>query len=136
MIVVDKSVWIDYFIGKPSWQADRLDMLLSHAPIIMGDIILTEILQGFRSDSDYETAAEYLKTFPCHDIAGCGMAAQSAQHYRALRKKGITVRKTLDVMIATFCITHDFYLLHNDRDFDPMTQHLNLKSITREWTLD
>lgn len=135
MIVVDTSVWIDYFNGKPTWQADRLDMLLSHAPVIMGDIILTEILQGFRSDSDYKAAAEYLGTFPCRDMLGCGIATHSAQNYRALRKKGITVRKTLDVMIATFCITHGFYLLHNDRDFDPMTGHLQLKSITRDWTL-
>jgi predicted nucleic acid-binding protein len=125
MIFVDSSVWIDYFNGRQSWQTNRLDNLLPNVPIIIGDLILTEILQGFRSDDDFETTKSYLSVFPFREMG-------SAQHYRILRKKGITVRKTIDIIIGTFCILEGLLLLHDDRDFDPMVSHLSLKVLTPE----
>jgi len=130
MILVDSSVWIDYFNGQSTWQTNMLDNLLSNVPIIMGDLILTEILQGFRSDKDYEKAKSYLSILPFHEIGGYKVAVNSAQNYRALRKKGITVRKTIDILIGTFCILKDLSLLHDDCDFIPMVDHLSLKVLT------
>jgi predicted nucleic acid-binding protein len=128
MILVDSSVWIDYFNGERSWQTDLLDHMLSNVPIIMGDLILTEVLQGFKSDKDYETAKNYLAELPFRQIGGYNVAIQSAQNYRQLRKVGATVRKTIDVIIATFCIIEGLTLLHDDRDFDPIASHFPLKT--------
>ena len=128
MILVDSSVWIDYFNGNPTWQADLLDNYLSSVPIVMGDLILTEVLQGFKSDKDYQTAKSFLSTLPFRQMGGYNVAIQSAQHYRQLRKDGITVRKTIDVIIATFCIIEGLTLLHDDRDFDPIAFHFPLKT--------
>lgn len=128
MILVDSSVWIDYFNGKRSWQTDLLDHMLSNVPIIMGDLILTEVLQGFKSDKDYETAKNYLGELPFQQMGGYTVAIQSAQNYRKLRKAGVTVRKTIDIIIATFCIIEGLTLLHDDRDFDPIASHFPLKA--------
>ncbi len=130
MILVDTSVWIDYFNGQKTWQTDLLEDLLSDVPIIMGDLILTEILQGFRSDNDYKTAKSFLSELPFRQMGGYQVAIQSAQNFRSLRKKGVTVRKTIDVIIGTYCILEDLPLLHDDRDFDPMVSHLSLKTIS------
>ena len=127
MILVDSSVWIAYFNGQVTWQTNMLDNLLSNVPIIMGDLIFIEILQGFRSDNDYEKAKSYLSILPFHKIGGYQVAINSAQNYRTLRKKGITIRKTIDIIIGTFCILKDLSLLHDDRDFNPMVDHLSLK---------
>ncbi|MCP4715102.1 MAG: PIN domain nuclease [Deltaproteobacteria bacterium] len=126
MILIDTSVWIDYFNGTNTWQTNLVDNLLSDVPVIMGDLILAEILQGFRRDQDFNVAKDYLSTLPQRTMGGHTIAVQSAQNYRTLRKKGTTVRKTIDVIIATFCIEEGLTLLHNDHDFDPMVQHLNL----------
>ncbi|MFC1857184.1 PIN domain nuclease [Thermodesulfobacteriota bacterium] len=126
MILVDSSVWIDYFKGNQTGQTDLLDDLLSDVPIIIGDLILIEILQGFRSDKDYEAAKTYLSALPFRQMGGYEIAVKSAQNYRFLRKRGITVRKTMDVIIATFCIVEGLSLLHDDRDFDPMVPNLSL----------
>jgi predicted nucleic acid-binding protein len=128
MILVDSSVWIDYFNGKQSWQTDLLDHMLSNVPIIMGDLILTEVLQGFKSDKDYKTAKNYLDKLPFRQMGGYNVAIQSAQNYRQLRKAGVTVRKTIDMIIATFCIIEGLTLLHDDRDFDPIASHFPLKA--------
>ncbi len=128
MILVDSSVWIDYFNGKRSWQTDLLDHMLSNVPIIMGDLILTEVLQGFKSDKDYETAKNYLNELPFRQMGGYNVAIQSAQNYRKLRKAGVTVRKTIDIIIATFCIVEGLTLLHDDRDFNPIASHFPLKA--------
>ena len=128
MILVDASVWIDYFNGKRSWQTDLLDHMLSNVPIIMGDLILIEVLQGFKSDKDYETAKTYLSELPFRQMCGYNVAVQSAQNYRQLRKAGITVRKTIDIIIATFCIIEGLTLLHDDRDFNPIASHFPLKA--------
>ena len=130
MILVDSSVWIDYFNGHKSWQTNLLDNLLADVPIIIGDLILTEILQGFRLDNDYESAKSYLSSLPLRQMGGYQVAVQSAQNYRILRKKGVTVRKTIDIIIGTFCIIEGLALLHDDRDFDPMESHLFLNVIS------
>ncbi len=129
MIVVDSSVWIDYFNGRINNKTDWLDEALGIEPIIVGDIILTEVLQGFQSDKDLKTAKNILLEFTYMDMAGQELAVKSAMNYRTLRQKGVTVRKTMDVMIGTFCIHHNFFLLHNDKDFEPMEKHLKLKVI-------
>jgi len=128
MILVDSSVWIDYFNGKRSWQTDLLDHMLSNVPIIMGDLILTEVLQGFKSDKDYEAAKAYLGELSFRQMGGYNVAIQSAQNYRQLRKAGITVRKTIDIIIATFCIIEGLTLLHDDHDFYPIASHFPLKA--------
>jgi predicted nucleic acid-binding protein len=132
MILVDTSVWIDYFNGQRTWQTNLLDNLLSDVPVIVSDLILAEILQGFRSDSDYESAKSYLSALPFHQIGGYQVAVQSARNYRTLRKKGVTVRKTIDVIIGTYCILEGLPILHDDRDFDPMAAHLSLKVLSLE----
>jgi len=130
VILVDSSVWIHYFNSISTWQTDMLDAYLSKDPVIIGDLILTEVLQGFRSDKDYETAKNFLSALPFRQIGGYNVAVQSAQNYRRLRKAGVTVRKTIDLVIATFCILEELILLHDDRDFDPMVSHLSLKTPT------
>ena len=129
MILVDSSVWIDYFNGKPTWQTDLLDNYLSNVPIIMGDLILTEVLQGFKNDHDFHKAKELLSNFQFMEMLGRDLAVKSAENYRYLRKKGVTVRKTIDVIIGTFCIHHKISLLHKDLDFQPIIEYLKLDAI-------
>ncbi len=127
MMLVDSSVWIDYFNGNPTWQTDLLHHSLSRIPVVIGDVILTEVLQGFKSDKDYETTKQFLSVLPFRQIGGYQVAVQSAHHYRILRKSGVTVRKTIDIIIATFCILEGLPLLHDDRDFEPMVTHFSLQ---------
>ncbi len=129
MILADSSVWIDYFRGVICWQTDMLDQLLKREPVLMADLIFTEVLQGFRSDKDFAKAKKLLSSLPFHQIGGYEVALQSALNYRILRKQGITVRKTIDVFIGTFCILNRITLLHNDIDFDPLVKHLALKTV-------
>jgi predicted nucleic acid-binding protein len=129
MIVVDASVWIDYFNGRPTPETDKLDALLGQEPLIVGDITLTEVLQGFRSDAHFRKALALLGALEFREMLGRDAAIESAHNYRRLRTKGVTVRKTIDVMIATFCIRHGHELLHADRDFDPMERHLELQVV-------
>ncbi len=133
MIVVDTSVWINYFNGKSTWQTEFLDKLLKEVPIIIGDLILTEVLQGFRSDKNYEIAKNNLSILPFKQMVGYKVALQSAQNYRILRKKRISVRKTIDVLIGTFCIMENYTLLHDDKDFEPMKKYLSLKTFSRNF---
>ena len=130
MISVDSSVWIDYFNGQTTWQTEMLDQLLQQIPVYTGDLILTEVLQGFRKDSDYAEAKETLSILPCKELGGFSVSVAAADNYRTLRKKGVTVRKTIDMIIGTFCIMNSVSLLHDDRDFDPMALHLGLKAIS------
>jgi predicted nucleic acid-binding protein len=127
MIVADTSVWIDYFKGIKAPHTDILDQELLHNRIITGDIIIIEFLQGFKNEKDYHQAKDIMNALEYHDFAGKEIAHKAAQNFRKLRKKGITIRKTIDVIIATFCIENDFLLIHNDRDFDSMEQYLGLK---------
>ena len=127
MIMIDSSVWINYFNGITTWQTNLLDNCLSNVPVIIGDLILSEVLQGFGSGKDHEIAKNFLSTLPFRQIGGYNVAIQSAQYYRLLRKAGVTVRKTIDIIIATYCIMEGLTLLHDDRDFDPMVAHFSLK---------
>lgn len=129
MILVDTSVWVDYFNGVGNVHTDWLDSALGREPIIMGDLVIAEVLQGFQSERDFRTARTLLEDIPFMEMVGKEVAIKSAEHYRFLRGKGVTVRKTIDVMIGTFCIYHDIILLHRDRDFVPMEEHLNLRSV-------
>ncbi|MFA5353710.1 MAG: PIN domain nuclease [Thermodesulfovibrionales bacterium] len=129
MIFVDSSVWIDYFNGKKTRQTDWLDSSLGNTSILMGDLVLTEVLQGFQNDKDYRLARDLFLGLPFMAMGGRDLAIQSALNYRVLRKKGVTVRKTIDVMIGTFCIYCKLPLLHDDRDFDPMVKHLGLETV-------
>ena len=131
MILVDSSVWINYFNGTITWQTEILDKLLMQIPLFTGDLILTEVLQGFKKDNDYKKAKETLSILDCKQMGGYELAIKSADNYRILRKKGITVRKTIDIIIGTFCINKNIPLLHDDRDFEPMVEHLSLKSISK-----
>ena len=128
MILVDTSVWIDFFNGAATPQTQTLDHLLDTELVITGDIILAELLQGFRSDSDFQHAIVAMEGLGCYRLAGKEVAIKSAENYRFFRKKGFTVRKTTDMIIATFCIIHDIPLLYSDRDFDPAVKHLGLVS--------
>jgi len=130
MIFVDSSVWIDYFNGRLTRQTELLDEFLGNELIVIGDIVLTEILQGFQDDRDFDRARKLLDSFVFRPMLGRECAIKSAENYRILRKNGITVRKTIDVMIATFCIENHLPLLHSDRDFRAMEEHLALKVIS------
>jgi len=126
MIVVDSSVWIDYFGGTESAATDKLQNTLGMKPVAIGDLILTEVLQGFRHDKDYKIAKVLFDDVPVLDMLGSRMALKSAENFRTLRKKGITVRKTADVIIASFCIDRSLPLLFSDKDFKPFVKHLGL----------
>lgn len=128
MILVDSSVWIDYFRGKPTPQADQLDHLLGLEPIALGDLILAEVLQGFDSAREFDAARRMLSALELVEIGGYEVAILAAQNFRRLRSLGITVRKTIDTLIATRCIADDIELLYADRDFDPFVLHLGLRS--------
>jgi predicted nucleic acid-binding protein len=126
MIIVDSSVWIDYFNGRETPETNQLDTLLGVEPLGIGDLIMTEVLQGFRSDKDYQIAKELLTSLTIFEMLGVEFAIKSVDNYRFLRKRGITIRKTTDVIIATFCIESHNPLLFSDKDFIPFVEHLGL----------
>ncbi len=133
MVLVDSSVWINYFNGNTTWQTEILDQMLLQIPLFTGDLILTEVLQGLRKDNEYNKAKKIMSILSCKQMVGYELAIKSAENYRKLRKKGITVRKTIDVIIGTFCINENIPLLHDDKDFEPIVEHLSLKSISRSF---
>ena len=128
MVLVDSSVWVDYFNGVATPAAQKLDELLELEPLAVGDVILTEVLQGFRHDRDYRTARELLTSLTVVEMLGQELAIRSADNFRRLGKLGVTVRKTIDVIIATGCIEKKLSLLYSDRDFDPFCEHLGLRN--------
>lgn len=130
MIIVDSSVWIDYFNGVETTESNKLDTLLGVEQIAIGDLILTEVLQGFRSDEGYQTAKELLTSLQIFEMLGLNIAIKSVDNYRFLRKRGITIRKTADVIIATFCIENQNQLLFSDKDFIPFVNHLGLIQVS------
>lgn len=129
MIIVDSSVWIDYFNGVGSGSTDQLDHLLERELVGVGDLILTEVLQGFRSEQDAERAESALRALTVYPMLGVEAAVRAAANYRLLRRRGITIRKTADVIIASFCIADGHELLFTDRDFEPFVVHLGLRRI-------
>ena len=124
MILVDSSVWIDYFRGTATPQTERLDSLLGSEPLVISDLILTEVLQGFTTDRDFNQAKKLLTSLVVIELGGLEIAIQAAKNYRKLRDLGITSRKTIDTVIATRCIAGGYTLLHSDRDFEPFITHL------------
>lgn len=128
MILVDSSVWIDYFNGTDTAQTDRLDAWLGVELLVTGDLILAVVLQGFGNDDDLQTAKKLLTSMTVLNMLNTDIALKSINNYRSLRKKGITVRKTVDAIIATFCIENALPLLHSDKDFLPFQQHLHLRT--------
>lgn len=126
MILVDSGVWIDFFNGVDNKQTSTLNDTLGIRPVAVGDLILTEVLQGFREDRDYKTAKSLLDDLAVFDLLGRDMAIKSVENYRALRKRGITIRKTVDVIIASFCIERKIPLLFSDKDFKPFVKNLGL----------
>ena len=129
MILVDSSVWIDYFRGTATPQTERLDSVLGSEPLAIGDLILTEVLQGFASDRDFNQVKKLLTSLVVIELGGLEIAIQAAKNYRKLRDLGITSRKTIDTVIATRCIAGGYTLLHSDRDFEPFVTHLGLRSV-------
>ena len=129
MILVDSSVWIDYFKGTVTTQTQILDALLGNEPLAIGDLILTEVLQGFDDDRDFNQAKKMLTSLIVIELGGQEIAIQAAKNFRTLRNLGVTVRKTIGTVIATRCIESGYDLLHNDRDFDPFAKHLGLRAV-------
>ncbi len=127
MIVADTSVWIDYVNGVVTSQTDILDRELEQDRVVTGDLIIVEFLQGFRENKQFQVAKHLMDSLEYHDFIGKEIAIRAADNFRKLRKQGIMIRKTIDVLIATFCIAHNLELLHNDRDFDPMEELLGLR---------
>ena len=128
MTLVDSSVWIDYFRGVATPQSDRLDRLLGRERLATGDVVLTEVLQGFTHDRDFNQALKLLSSLTLVQIGGEAVAIQAARNFRSLRAQGMTIRKTIDTLIATRCILDGHALLYSDRDFDPFVEHLGLRS--------
>jgi predicted nucleic acid-binding protein len=129
MLVVDSTVWIDYFNGVESPQTDYLHQIADQTPILVGDLILAEVLQGFREHADFETARRALGKYIQVEMVNSEVALQSVRNFRLLRRKGVTVRKTMDSLIATYCIENEHDLLHNDSDFDGYESHLGLRVV-------
>ena len=132
MILVDTSVWIDYFNGTNTLQTDALDLALVDGKVALGDLIFLEILQGFRRDSDFKSAKSTLLTLDQHEMFNSDMALKCADNYRTLRKVGITIRSTVDVIVATYCLHNNLPLLFSDRDFVPFVEKLGMLSVLSE----
>jgi predicted nucleic acid-binding protein len=129
VILVDSSVWIDYFRGHATPPAELLDSLLGNEPLAIGDLILAEVLQGFDRERDFNRAKKLLLSLEVIELGGQEIAIQAAKNFRALRALGVTVRKTMDTIIATRCIESGYTLLHCDRDFEPFVKHLGLRTM-------
>lgn len=126
MIVVDSSVWIDFLNGRKASHVERLQAALGVDEIIVGDLMLCEVLQGLGSERDARQVESLLRRFEVVPMAGEAIAVSAARNFRSLRRRGITIRKTIDLLIGTWCIENRRPLLHSDSDFKPMAQHLGL----------
>lgn len=122
MILIDSSVWIDFFNGRANEPSDALASLLEEgaAPLAIADLVLFEVLRGFRREPDYLAASRALRALDVVAIGGETVARSAAQHYRELRSRGITIASPIDVLQAAYCIDNNYALLHNDRDFDAL----------------
>ncbi len=119
MLVVDSSVWIDFFNDVEHPSVELLDQMLGHGEIriVVPDLVLFEVLRGFRQEHSHRQALRLMQSLHVENTASAELALAAAQHYRSLRAQGITVRSSIDVLVAAFCIEHDYALLHRDRDF-------------------
>ena len=131
MILVDSSVWIDFFNDTQTAETRSLSDILGLLPVAIGDLMLAEVLQGFRKNNDFRTALELFESVAVLELGGREIAIQSARNFRKLRSKGFTIRKTIDCIIATYCIEQKLPLLQADRDFEPFHEHLGLKKATQ-----
>ncbi len=129
MIVVDSSVLIDFFRARATVQVQQLQGLIGREPILIGDVVLCEILQGARSEAEARQLNAELSAFDLAPMLNPELAILAASHYRRLRTLGHTMRKTIDVIIGTFCIANGYWLLHSDRDYDPMETYLGLRVV-------
>jgi hypothetical protein len=129
VLVVDSSVWIDFFRGAPAPQADLLAELLEHGEVrlVVPDLVLFEVLRGFRLEREVRTARSLLETLSIEAAVDPDLADEAVDHYRSLRSHGYTIASSIDVLVATFCIDRDYALLHRDRDFDAFEQHRGLR---------
>lgn len=130
MILVDTSVWVDFFRGKSTAQTELLEGLLDSQILAVGDLLLTEILQGCRFDKEFNEVRRRLSRLELVVLGGEDVSVEAARNYRKLRSLGITVRGTIDVILATRCIVSGYQLLHSDRDFDAFEQHLGLRCLS------
>jgi len=129
VVIVDTTVWIDYLRGARSPETDWLDQELDRQRLALTDIIFCEVLQGLRDDDAAKQVEDLLLRFEMFDTGGVDLAREAARNYRTLRRRGRTVRKTIDCLIATFCIREGHSLLHRDRDFDPFEKLLELSVV-------
>ena len=129
MIFVDSTVWIDYFRGRDTLQTEKLETLFGGGQLVVGDLVLTEVLQGFGVEREFTKALELFNTLHIVRLGGYHLSVQAARNFRILRERGYTIRKTVDSLIATRCITDKLELLHNERDFIPFEKHLGLKCV-------
>ena len=132
MILVDSSVWIDYFRGTAIAQTEMLEGLLGREPLAIGDLVITEVLQGCDLEREFNEVLKLFKTLDFVVLGGEDVAIAAARNFRKLRSLGVTIRKTIDTVIATRCIVSGYELLHNDRDFDPFEKHLGLRCVISE----
>ena len=129
MVIVDTSTWVDYLNGRSTPQVEWLEKELGRQRLGVMDLIVCEVLQGIRDDGDYSDMRRAMQRLEIFASGGLDLALAAAQNYRTLRARGRTVRKTMDCLIATYCLLHNHALLHNDRDFDPFEQLLGLQVI-------
>jgi len=129
LILADTSAWIDYLRGVDAPHVEFLDCALRSERVAIGDLIIAEFLQGFREGSDLAAARRIVDSLEYFDMVGRDIAERAAANYRLLMTGGVTVRKTVDVIIATFCVQRGMALIHNDRDFDPMEARLGLRVV-------
>lgn len=129
MVLIDTSVWVDYFNGVANPQTDHLDFLLGQQPVALGDLVMCEVLQGFRHEKDFKKARYFFEKLPFYQLGGYSICLKASEHFRFLRKNGVTIRKTIDIIIATACVEYDLKLLHNDRDFDAMEKIKGFQAI-------
>jgi predicted nucleic acid-binding protein len=127
VILVDSSVWIDFFRAKASPQTRRLDELLGSSPLAIGDLMLVEVLQGVSHDHEFQRTRKLFEALHVVELCGQELAVKAARNYRVLRSRGVTARSTIDTIIASRCIADDISLLYSDRDFDPFVKYLGLR---------
>ena len=127
MVMADSSVWIDYFRDSPKPHVDLLEDVFRDDELLLGDLILLEVMQGITTRKDFDEVRFVFDQLECRALAGHEVALDAADNYVFLRKKGYQVRRSIDMVIGTYCIRNKIWLIHNDRDFEPMEKHLGLK---------
>jgi predicted nucleic acid-binding protein len=127
MVIVDTSAWVEFFRAGRSAVAEKVDRCLGGDLVGIGDLIYCEVMQGLHSPRERKRVGSLFLSLPRFEMVGFAVAEKSAANYRLLRSRGVTVRKTIDVLIGTFCAERGFEILHNDRDFTLMVPHIGLR---------